>query len=201
RRWGPYPIGPVPAVAFRYRVPCSPCVRWECAPLYCLRSITVDEVSEALSRLLDAGRERRRAGTRTGKCVPLERRVVTRSWEALSRSFELPVVHVAIAGDGTRVASRGDRPEDARADARVYGRGAAARDVQSSAALSRTLASVARQSYPRIEMIVGEPCADAASDRIVFPVRAGTEFDHSTVADHVARYVRDVGADDGRGGK
>jgi hypothetical protein len=194
RRWGPYPLGPAPAVAFRYRVPCSPCVRWTCGPLFCLRSISVDEVMDALSRLLDAGRERRLTRLGATPAIPLERHVVTRSWEALSGAFELPLARVAVIGDAAHPPSNGDGPGGTR----LNGRDAAARYVQSSGALNRTIASIARQSYPRIETIVGESCLGATDDGIVVPVRPGVELGRDALADYVARAVRDTSADDRR---
>jgi ADP-heptose:LPS heptosyltransferase/glycosyltransferase involved in cell wall biosynthesis len=136
RRWGPYPTGPAPAVALRYRVPCAPCVRWSCAPLYCLRSIAVHEVMNALSPLLA------RAVRRPDELSPAttsnrtERRGGTRAWGALAGAFELPLVSVTILDDGRCPVER----------------------------LTDAVATVARQSYPCIEILVPRTDTDDAPD-------------------------------------
>ena len=53
RRWGPHPRGAAPAVALRKEVPCAPCNRAECAALYCLSALGVDEVAREVLRMLD----------------------------------------------------------------------------------------------------------------------------------------------------
>lgn len=151
----------------------------------------MDEVLDAVSRLLDGGRDRCHANDGGAGRVPLERHVVTRSWEALAGSFELPLASVAVvgreqeAGPGTAADVEGS--VEAARDRAI----AAARDVQSSGPLNRTIASVTRQSYPRIEVIAKEPCARG---QFVIPVRAGTVLDRDAVAQEVARRVREVGA-------
>lgn len=52
-RWGPHPLGTAPAIALRHIVPCSPCSLWDCEPLFCLKSLGVDEVLTAVNDLLD----------------------------------------------------------------------------------------------------------------------------------------------------
>jgi len=159
RRWGPYPVGSAPAVALRYRVPCAPCVRWSCTPLYCLRSITVDEVAGAVSRLLDTARARVHSSAAADMPGALERRVSTRTWESLSQTFELPLVTVVVlaaappANGATSRGPDGDEP--------IF---ATARDVHSEGAVNRTITSIALQSYPRIEVLVAEPCSSPVGD-------------------------------------
>lgn len=53
QRWGPHPAGRAPATALRHPVPCAPCKRWDCPPLYCLRSLSVDAALVAAEALLD----------------------------------------------------------------------------------------------------------------------------------------------------
>lgn len=50
--WGPYPRGPHPVTALRHVVPCAPCERWDCTPHYCMRSLGVAEVFEAVTKLV-----------------------------------------------------------------------------------------------------------------------------------------------------
>ena len=50
--WGPHPTGWGSAIAFRHVVPCAPCTRWDCELLFCLRSLAVDEVFDAVAKQL-----------------------------------------------------------------------------------------------------------------------------------------------------
>ena len=169
RRWGPYPLGSAPAVALRYRVPCAPCVRWSCDPLYCLRSITVNEVFGAVSHLLDTARARTHSGAATDTSGTLERHVSTRTWEALSQTFDVPLVTVVVLAAAPPADGTSPRfPDGGELIS------AAARDVHSGGALNRTITSIAQQSYPRIEVIVAESCDGSVSgERSVFRGMAG----------------------------
>jgi ADP-heptose:LPS heptosyltransferase/glycosyltransferase involved in cell wall biosynthesis len=121
-RWGPHPGGGAPTIALREPVPCAPCKRWDCAPLYCLRSVRVEAAEEAALELLDAGGPApthvegwaRGHGARLGQGPPLpvhgvERRGTRRSWTALAEAGHgIPVVEVR----------SGERREDVQALAR-----------------------------------------------------------------------------------
>ena len=86
RRWGPYPGGDAPAIALRHEVPCAPCVRWDCAPHFCLRELKVEEASAALADLLDG-----RVAAADG--VSLERRAERLGWSDLhARGHTVPAV-------------------------------------------------------------------------------------------------------------
>lgn len=57
QRWGPYRLGPGPAIAVRTVVPCAPCSRRTCDLHMCMRSLAVDTVLGHLDRLLDRAAE------------------------------------------------------------------------------------------------------------------------------------------------
>lgn len=52
-RWGPHPKGWGRAVSLRHQVPCAPCRRHTCDDLWCMRSLSVDEVLEQVWPMLD----------------------------------------------------------------------------------------------------------------------------------------------------
>ena len=106
RRWGPYPLGTAPAEALRHRVPCAPCVRWDCESHYCMRSLSVDEASAALGRLLSGPPSEGSsgpAGAAEPDLLPLRRTVRHREWDDLAAAgHELPLVTVVVLpGDGS----------------------------------------------------------------------------------------------------
>jgi hypothetical protein len=88
RRWGPYPDGAAPVEALRHEVPCAPCIRWDCGELFCLRSLSVAEVADAVDRALARGHDG------DGRLQVTRSR---ESWETLAASgFELPLVSVVL---------------------------------------------------------------------------------------------------------
>ncbi|RIL01396.1 MAG: hypothetical protein DCC71_17815 [Proteobacteria bacterium] len=100
--WGPHPGGPHPAIALRHVVPCAPCARWECAPHWCLRRLTVAEAFEAVTKLAEQGRE--------GSYEIVRER---HDWKDLAAAgADAPALEMA---DAMRLPERADG--DARADA------------------------------------------------------------------------------------
>jgi lipopolysaccharide transport system permease protein len=89
--WGPHPDGFGPAIAVGYEVPCAPCSRWHCEPHFCLRSLGVDQVFEAVSRLLGASGNSPRSDA-------YEREMQSIGWESLARNGHAvpPVTHVRV---------------------------------------------------------------------------------------------------------
>lgn len=140
-RWGPHPLGSAPAIALRYPVPCSPCDRWDCPVLYCLRSLGVEQAVAAVGRLLEM--PRRVAG---GEPAPsLVREITPRNWRALEEAgFELPLVSVVLLPDAFGESRNG-------ASAAAGNSGTA-------------LATVERQEYPRLEVIRVEVEANARAE-------------------------------------
>ena len=199
RRWGPHPLGPGPAVAVRSEVPCAPCVRWECASLFCLRSTSVDAVLAEVDALLDGATVEEPAGRGAGRSValpvrrasddgtadlrPVDRRLTRRSWQALADAGLGPprVTVVVFAGsrwgDDPR-APAGSRAADGRADWEgVRGRGspggpppsdrspaAGGTLAEAGGTLAEAVASVRRQDYPSLDVVVVAPAGDGAAD-------------------------------------
>ena len=151
-RWGPHALGPAPAVALQHQVPCAPCGRHECEPLWCLRSLAVEEVHAALQDVSSAAADWRDAD---GVLVPLERRVRRHDWHDLADDgFELPLVTVVLTA-----------PTHAHLLGAADPAGAAARATDGPWRDS-ALRAIAAQRYPRLEVIVVGAARDAPSMRI-----------------------------------
>lgn len=89
RLWGPHPQGDAPAYAIRREVPCAPCRRPACEQHYCLKSVSVDEVEQAVVRMLERGRD--------PSAGALDVDLSRVSWNALKREgFDLPTVSVIV---------------------------------------------------------------------------------------------------------
>jgi hypothetical protein len=86
-------MGDAPAIAVRNIVPCAPCSRDACEPLYCLRSMSVDRIYAEITRLLHS--------TAAPGFSRLERKITHADWSMLADAgFDPPRMSVVvIAGD------------------------------------------------------------------------------------------------------
>jgi lipopolysaccharide heptosyltransferase II len=95
-RWGPYPQGEAPAVVLRHEVPCAPCRRQRCDPLYCLRTLPVEEVLDTVRQVLDG------VVRESTTAVRLRRH----SWQQLARAgFRLPLVAAVLFSESVEAGS------------------------------------------------------------------------------------------------
>ena len=90
-RWGPHPKSLAPAIALRHQVQCAPCVKSDCAGLYCLRLLTPEEVYAACESILSKPR-------RTAEDSALELRLQRDDYSGFAADFELPSLAVVLLG-------------------------------------------------------------------------------------------------------
>ena len=145
RRWGPYPLGPGPAVAIRYSVPCAPCVKKECDEHYCMKSISIDDVYHHALNFLD-----RKFNKKPDQGLyTLDRIAVRDAWKDLKgRGFTLPSVSVIIhrlADDPSQLISTYEE-------------------------LTRLLNVIQNQFYPEINVIICNPPRYARKPAISLPL-------------------------------
>ena len=135
RRWGPYPVGPgASAIALRHQTPCGHCYRWECEALFCLRALSVDEVREAVERVMQMPRGGEGA-------VPLTIVRHRHDWASLAaRGAALPVVSAIVFTPAAAAAALGTAP--------------AAVQPASPAARERTMRAVLAQRYPMLDPVL-----------------------------------------------
>lgn len=130
KRWGPYPVGPAPAAALRYQVPCAACARRYCEYLYCMKSLQPSLAAKELLALIE---ERRGTGNKNGDLFVLREKTFSRSWTKVAADFDLPLVSVVAA-----IADGGGEEDGTR------------RVVQ----FERLVQAVEEQTYPKTELIV-----------------------------------------------
>lgn len=163
RRWGPHPMGRAPAHALRHRAPCAPCLKTQCAQLYCLKLLQVEEVAKACSSMLQSSELQAKSHRSTEpKNYPLAVTLNEHSWGDLSEQFEVFKTSVVFCGvnnseDGSKL----------------------------QATLS-TLDAIAAQDYPRLELALVNVRIDAeinnriaAFKEVGVPIRIVTTTDQS----------------------